>query len=125
PLPVYVTDPGPRSGIPYWMMPVLLILPLWGIVYMGAFGEHASSHAVATPQQLFVTNCAVCHGAAGQGGVGPKLQGGEAKLTFPDPAAHIAWVESGSASVKGQPYGDPNRPGGQHIAASGGMPAFK
>jgi ubiquinol-cytochrome c reductase cytochrome c subunit len=24
---------------------------------------------------LFATNCASCHGASGQGGVGPKLQG--------------------------------------------------
>lgn len=124
PLPEYVTDPGPRSGIPYWMMPVLLILPLWAIVYMGAFGERAST-AKASPQQLYTANCASCHGATGQGGVGPALQGGSTKQTFPDEAAHIAWVENGSSAVKGQPYGSPDRPGGQRIATSGGMPAFK
>jgi mono/diheme cytochrome c family protein len=126
PLPEYVTDPGPKSGIPVWMMPILLLVPLWAIVYVGAFGErtHAALTGVALGAQVYAGNCAACHGATGQGGVGPKLQGGEAKLTFPTEADHIAWVENGSASKKGQPYGDPNRPGGAHVAASGGMPAF-
>jgi mono/diheme cytochrome c family protein len=106
------------------MMPVLLILPLWGILYLGAFGVKAPANAAPNGAQLFASNCAVCHGASGQGGVGPKLAGGEAKLTFPNEPDHIAWVTNGSATKKGQPYGDPNRPGGQHIAATGGMPAF-
>jgi mono/diheme cytochrome c family protein len=126
PLPEYVTDPGPKSGIPFWMMPILLILPLWGIAYMGAFGNKASTNL--TPAQIgaqvFTANCASCHGGRGEGGVGPKLAGGEAKLTFPNEADHIDWVHTGSASKKGQPYGDPARPGGQHVASSGGMPAF-
>jgi mono/diheme cytochrome c family protein len=75
--------------------------------------------------QVFAKNCAPCHGAQGEGGVGPKLAGGEAKLTFPNEADHIAWVDTGSAPHKGQPYGDPARTGGQHIAKSGGMPPFK
>ena len=124
PLPEYVTDPGPKSGIPFWMMPIILMLPLWAVVYMGAFGSNGSAAAAPTPAALFASNCAVCHGATGGGGVGPKLAGGEAKLTFPEEADHIAWVTNGSASKKGQPYGDPNRPGGQHIASTGGMPAF-
>ena len=37
PVPVAAVDTGPRSGIPVWMMPVLLILPFWAMVYMGAF----------------------------------------------------------------------------------------
>lgn len=126
PLPDYVVDPGPKSGIPFWMMPILLILPLWGIAYMGAFGNKAT--AQLTPAQIgaqvFTSNCAACHGARGEGGVGPKLAGGEAKLTFPNVQDQIDWVHTGSGPHKGQPYGDPNRPGGQHIAASGGMPAF-
>ena len=40
-------------------------------------------------------------------------------------ADQIKWVETGSAPHKGQPYGDPSRPGGQHIAKSGGMPSFQ
>jgi mono/diheme cytochrome c family protein len=107
-------------------MPVLVALPFWAIVYMGAFGT--TSAVTLTPLQqgakLFATNCSPCHGATGGGGVGPKLAGGEAVKTFPNIADHIAWVKTGSGPHKGQPYGDPNRPGGQHIATTGGMPPF-
>ena len=46
-------------------------------------------------------------------------------ITFPNRADHVAWVESGSAGVKGKGYGDPNRAGGQRIAKTGGMPSWK
>ena len=125
-LPDYIRDPGPRSGIPYWMMPILLILPLWGIVYLGAFGEvkQAEVSPEQLGQQVYARACASCHGGGGEGGVGPKLQGGESLKTFPNEADHIAWVEQGSATKRGQPYGDPGREGGQRMAASGGMPGF-
>ena len=121
--PTYV-NAGPRSGIPVWMMPVLVILPLWAVVYLGAFVEQSSAGGEVSGAQIFTSNCATCHGAQGQGGVGPALAGGEVVKTFPDAAAHAAFVTSGSAAVKGQPYGVPARPGGQHVAATGGMPAW-
>jgi mono/diheme cytochrome c family protein len=126
PLPDYVRDPGPKSGIPYWMMPVLLMLPLWGIVYLGAFGtvQQQELTGMALGAQVYQRSCQSCHGPRGEGAVGPKLAGGEAKATFPNEAEHIAWIESGSGTKKGQPYGDANRPGGQKIATSGGMPGF-
>jgi mono/diheme cytochrome c family protein len=110
------------------MMPVLVFLPLWALLYYGAFGSKGG--AKLTPAQVGAqvytkAGCAGCHGAKGEGGVGPALAGGDAKVTFPNEADHIAWVETGSAPHKGQPYGDPNRAGGQRIAQSGGMPAFK
>ena len=125
-LPDYIRDPGPRSGIPYWMMPILLILPLWGIVYMGAFGEvkRAELTGPALGAAVYGRACASCHGAGGEGGVGPKLVGGEARKTFPNEADHVAWVEQGSAAKRGQPYGDPAREGGPRVATSGGMPGF-
>jgi mono/diheme cytochrome c family protein len=111
------------------MLPVLVALPFWAIVYMGAFGTVKSAADSSDPKivgpRVYATNCAPCHGARGEGAVGPKLAGGEAALTFPNEADHVAWVDTGSASHKGQPYGDPARPGGQHVAKSGGMPAFK
>ena len=126
PLPDYIADPGPRSGIPVWMMPILLILPLWGVLYLGAFGEVKQPEL--SPAQLgaevYQRSCQSCHGATGQGGSGPALAGGEARKTFPNEADHIAWVETGSATKRGQPYGDPGREGGQRMASSGGMPAF-
>jgi mono/diheme cytochrome c family protein len=118
-----------RRRIPAWAMGVLAVLPLWGILYVGAFGTRGGEAAAPDGSIIFGNNCAACHGATGGGGVGPKLAGGEAKLTFSDTGgggrdAHIQWVTNGSAGVKGKGYGDPNRPGGQHIAQSGGMPAF-
>lgn len=124
PLPEYVTDPGPKSGIPVWMMPILLLIPLWGIVYMGSFGDTGGDAAAPTPAQLYTTNCAACHGGRGEGGVGPPIAGGESLATFPNEDDHIKWVEEGSSTKRGQPYGAPDRPGGQRVAQSGGMPGF-
>jgi len=108
------------------MYPVLAVLPLWAIVYLGAFGTTGSANAAPNGAAVYQkAGCVGCHGAKGEGGVGPKLTGGEAKLTFPNEADHIAWVETGSGPKKGQPYGDPNRPGGQHVDKTGAMPAFK
>jgi mono/diheme cytochrome c family protein len=125
----YIEPPASRSGIPAWVVPILALLPVWAFAYLGALNPPSSAAPVLTPlqqgAQVFAKNCSPCHGAAGEGGVGPKLAGGEAKLTFPNEADHIAWVDTGSAPHKGQPYGDPARPGGQHVAKSGGMPPFK
>jgi len=126
----YVEPPSLRSGIPAWVVPVLALLPIWAFAYIGALNPPSSAAPVLTPlqagAQVFAKNCSPCHGAQGEGGVGPKLAGGEAKLTFPNPADHIAWVDTGSISkAKGTPYGDPSRPGGQHVVHVAGMPAFK
>lgn len=117
----------PRNGIPVWMMPVLLVLPLWAIVYTGIFGERGEvvlTGAELGAQVYRTAGCVACHGATGGGGVGPALAGGEAKLTFPNEADHISWVETGSGPFKGKPYGDPGRAGGPRIATSGGMPGY-
>ena len=125
PEPEAAVESGPRSGIPWWMMPVLLILPFWAMVYMGAFAEPAAEGGPRTGPQIYTSaGCGSCHGPTGGGGVGPKLSGGETKLTFPNVEDMIKWITEGSAPSRGQPYGDPNRPGGQRPAASGGMPAF-
>jgi mono/diheme cytochrome c family protein len=125
----YFVPPSARSGIPGWILPVLAILPIWAFAYVGALSPPSTKAVVLTPiqlgAQLYAKNCSPCHGGKGEGGVGPALAGGDAKITFPNEADHIAWVETGSAPHKGQPYGDAARPGGQRIAKSGGMPPFK
>jgi len=113
--------------IPAWAMSVLAIIPVWGFLYIGAFGERAHHEEVIDGGTIYANSCASCHGANGGGGVGPKLSGGDAILTFPGDTGrddHIAWVTNGSAAAKGQGYGDPNRTGGQRVATSGGMPPF-
>jgi len=41
-------------------------------------------------QKLYAANCASCHGAAGQGGVGPELHG---ENTRKDTAGTIFWIK--------------------------------
>ncbi|HJQ78213.1 MAG TPA: c-type cytochrome [Acidimicrobiia bacterium] len=60
-------------------------------------------------------NCAGCHGANGEGGVGPPLAG--VTTTFGSCADHIEWVSLGSAGFP-DGHGDTNKP------TEGGMPAF-
>lgn len=126
---IYVKlEKAKRNKVPSWVLPVIVALPFYGFLYAGAFGDR-QKHVELTPEelgaQLYASNCAVCHGSTGEGGTGPKLAGGEVAKTFPDEAAHIAWVKSGSLGSVGSPtpYGDPAREGGQRIS-KGGMPAF-
>jgi mono/diheme cytochrome c family protein len=47
---------------------------------------------------VFLANCARCHGQAGQGGVGPKLAG-VVTTDFPDAQEEVAVVRDGRASM--------------------------
>src|SRR5437762_3251106 len=76
-VPAYVPPlPAERSGIPGWVVPVLALLPLWAFAYVGALSPPSSGAPVLTPlqqgAQTFAKQCSPCHGANGQGGVGPK-----------------------------------------------------
>jgi mono/diheme cytochrome c family protein len=48
---------------------------------------------------VYLANCARCHGQDGQGGVGPKLAGGAVVNDFPDPADEIRQVEDGEGTM--------------------------
>jgi cytochrome c553 len=62
------------------------------------------------------SSCAGCHGASGQGGVGPPLAG--VVTTFGSCEDHVEWVLLGSPGFAAQgTYGDTNKP------VNGGMPA--
>jgi mono/diheme cytochrome c family protein len=121
--------PKRRNLVPMWIAPILAALPVWAFFYVGALGARPLAGPVDPVErgnQIFHTaGCSGCHGAQGQGGVGPKLAGGEAVKTFPNEADHITWVTGGSigTSTTNKPYGDPKREGGQHVS-KGGMPAF-
>jgi mono/diheme cytochrome c family protein len=123
PPPAYVAEIE-RTRVPMWVMPVLLALPFWGILYFGAFGtRHTEAAAAPDGAALYKANCSSCHGGAGEGGVGPALENGDAKITFPDEADHLSWVKTGSGPFAGKVYGDPDREGGPRMA-KGIMPAF-
>jgi mono/diheme cytochrome c family protein len=117
-----------RKKIPFWAVPVLLFLPLWGFLYWGTLDPHTEKAAgpLAAGATIY-TKCASCHGATG-GGAGSIPALTTTHDTFPDFAEQVWWVVSGSANsppgvAKGTPYGSPARPGGQRIAV-GGMPAW-
>lgn len=117
-----------RTRVPMWVMPVLVLLPFWGFLYLGAFGERGHEEVLdplVLGQQVYrAQGCSSCHGATGEGGVGPPLAGGESAITFPEEADHEEWIKSGSGPFKGQPYGDPDREGGQRGPAQGIMPGY-
>ena len=125
-----------RNHVPFWMWPVLLLVPFVAVLYLGAFASEAveeEPEPLAAGETIYANNCASCHGANGQGGVGRVLWKGEVNKTFPDKYTNNAgaatngvdaqkqWIRGGSTT--GLPYGDPQREGGQHISR-GGMPAF-
>ena len=127
PPPPYVQAALRRSRIPVWAMPVVALLPVWAFVYAATLetGGGEASGPLAIGAEVYSSNCASCHGASGGGGTGPQLAGGEVVKTFPDAAEMTEFVKQGSAVIQGEGYGDPNREGGQHIAATGGMPAWE
>jgi mono/diheme cytochrome c family protein len=111
-------------------MPIVGLLPLWIILYAGSLSPAATGGPteLTLGATVFATKCASCHGAGGGGGVGRPLSGGEVLKTFPNIADQLAFVAHGSDGVGvDNPYGDPNREGGPHIAGSyngNKMPAF-
>jgi mono/diheme cytochrome c family protein len=48
---------------------------------------------------VYLANCARCHGQDGQGGIGPKLAGGAVVRSFPDSADQIRLVENGEGTM--------------------------
>ncbi len=131
PPPPYVAAALARPKVPKWAIPVLAALPLWALVYAGSL--YVPSAASADPvlsegEEIYSVQCSGCHGGTGGGGQGRPLSNGDVLLTFPDPQDHIDWVREGTALVgEGNPYGDPDRPGGQHIGGEttgGPMPGF-
>ncbi len=85
----------------------------------GAGGGGGDFIAMGEDVYLNVANCDGCHGAQGQGGVGPGFSG--VVTTFGSCTDHIEWVTLGSVGFQGEgrsTYGDTDKP------IAGGMPAF-
>ncbi|MGI9603371.1 MAG: c-type cytochrome [Acidimicrobiales bacterium] len=108
-----------RPKIPMWVLPILVVLPIWGFFYAGSLERPpaAGGLLVEGPEVYEGQGCAGCHGGAGGGGTGRTLSGGEVIATFPDPLGQIWWTTHGSPPA-GTPYGDPGRAGGQRTSLS-------
>jgi mono/diheme cytochrome c family protein len=127
PPPPYVQAALDRKKMPRWMAGAGALTILWAFLYAGVLfspAESITDPVLAEGQEIYAAQCAGCHGGSGEGNTGRPLAG-EVYLTFPDIEGHIAWITNGSPAA-GTPYGDPNRPGGQHISQDGfgEMPAF-
>jgi mono/diheme cytochrome c family protein len=125
----YVSFEKRRPKIPFWALPVLALLPLWLFFYAQAMQEPEVELVgpLAAGEELY-GSCASCHGTNGEGGVGYQLSQGEVLKTFPTLEAQVTYIYTGNAPYIGQPYGDPNREGGQRVGgqlgAAGAMPAW-
>jgi mono/diheme cytochrome c family protein len=128
PVPPYVEAALKRKRIPFWAMPVVGILPIWIILYAGSLSPADTGELTQLDlgAEIYAANCSTCHGPGGGGGVGRQLNDGEVLKTFPDITDMLEFVYAGTQGIgTGNPYGDPNREGGQHVAGSfGNMPAF-
>ena len=129
PDPPYVRPSKERKRIPFWAMPVLMLLPIWGFLYANTLESPPVEGPLARGAKIYTSQCQSCHqaGGVGQGNSFPALNNGDTELTFPNYKDHLEWVKVGAAGHSDTgTYGDPNRPGGQRTLAafSGTMPAF-
>jgi len=112
--------------MPFWIIPVLLTLPVWAAMYVGTLERvpQGLSGLLGEGEHLYVeAGCSGCHGAEGGGGIGPALSDGEVHVTFTSIEDQIVWIAQGSAIVgTGNNYSsaDSVRP----RAVAGQMPGF-
>lgn len=117
PVPHYVEAAQRRHRIPIWAFPVLAGLIFWAPIYIGTLGLPEQGGPLQAGGDIYPVSCGGCHGPGGGGGVGRQLAGGEVVLTFPAWQDHYAFVRDGNTGyAEGEPYGDPERPGGPHLS---------
>ena len=125
PVAPYVEAYQSRKKLPFWIIPVLLFLPVWGSFYYGTLERvpQGLTGLLGEGEELYVeTGCSGCHGAEGLGGIGPSLYGGEVHLTFTTLEDQIVWVAQGSSIVgAGRNYASPD---GRERLVAGNMPGF-
>jgi mono/diheme cytochrome c family protein len=127
PVPPYVAAHRQRKRVPVWALPLVVFLPIWALGFAGTMQlPPVEDTLLDDAAALYATGCASCHGGGGGGGVGYPLSGGEVLATFPEAIDQIVFIARGTQGTgTGTPYGDPDRPGGPHVAgALGLMPAF-
>ncbi len=128
PEPAYVQAARTRKKPPLWVASLFVMLPVYLFVYVALLGEESASTetALGLGGELYAAQCATCHlgngGGRAEGGVGQTLYQGEVVATFPDVAEMFDYIRNGSLA-QGEPYGNPDRPGGQRISITG-MPGF-
>ena len=129
PVAPWVEAANTRQKIPYWAIPVLALLPIWGAVYMLTLDTPTPTELgpLEAGAEVYGVSCSACHGAGGAGvGQNPALTGAEnVTKVWEKPANQIVWVALGSAGYKSlgnENYGDGAiiRPIGGGMSAWGG-----
>ncbi len=80
---------------------ITLVVALGFVVALFA-NEPGGSGAAARSgpgYDVYLANCARCHGQDGQGGVGPKLAGGAVVKAFPTRSDQVRLVENGEGTM--------------------------
>ena len=125
PVAPYVEAFEARKKMPFWIIPVLLFLPVWGAFYFGTLERvpQGLTGLLGEGEEIYVeSGCSGCHGAEGGGGIGPSLANGEVHLTFTTLEDQVLWIAQGSAIVgTGQNYASPD---GRVRQVAGQMPGF-
>jgi mono/diheme cytochrome c family protein len=115
-----------RKKIPYWAAPALVAMPVWAFLYAFTLEPPTKeSPVLAAGREIYGRACGSCHGAAGQGGVGPAFADGAVVETFSDFNDHAEWVHLGSVGWReehGDTYGDTEKPVNGYNGNN--MPAF-
>ncbi|MEA2057827.1 MAG: cytochrome c [Actinomycetota bacterium] len=94
------------------------LLPVVLLVLAGSACSSEPDTPLAEGKTVYADICSACHGASGEGGVGPALE--EVATTWPTCTEQIEWITLGSDGWKeanGNTYGATNKP------VEGGMPA--
>lgn len=122
----YVEAYEGRKKMPFWIIPVLLTLPIWAAMYVGTLERvpQGLTGLLGEGEELYVeSGCSGCHGAEGGGGIGPALSDGAVHATFTSIEDQIVWIAQGSAIVgTGNLYSSADSP--RPRAVAGQMPGF-
>lgn len=122
PDPPYIQAYKNRKKIPVWAMPALALLPLWAFVYANTLEKPAAEQTgpLAAGAKIY-QNCATCHGASGEGGLGgkaPAFENGVLAKEWPNFVDQMRWVSLGSAGWPDATFGADAKP------KQGGMPSW-
>jgi mono/diheme cytochrome c family protein len=111
PVPAYVQAAYKRRRVPFWAMPVLAALPLWGYIFYGTLEPQPPENDPLTlGGELYSSaSCVGCHGAGGAGqGAVPGFVDQHVIETWPDPLDQMMWVRLGAQGWPGETYGQDN-----------------
>lgn len=124
----YVEAYQTRKKMPFWIIPVLILLPVWAAMYVGTLERvpQGLTGLLGEGEELYVeAGCSGCHGAEGGGGIGWALDSEEVHTTFTTLEDQVVWIVQGSALVgTGNTYSSADSARPRAVRGSPAMPGF-